>query len=274
MRSYYNADPVFPCPLFCSAANMPIADPRQSLSTVGNSVITLGKVRDTELKQDIPIFKVQGKNGFFFTSKMAVDADGAYNAYHPNNICGLDYLKNAYNSGKWYGVVTDDSGNPVTQTASSPAPGYYISPTSLEDCSKSPYDPTRYTNSQRIPYFVLPTLGNANNFFGAKPGDFGVVLNKKNGKMSCAIFADIYPIEYSNPPRIGEGSMALADALGINNNPKAGGIYEKTILYIVFPGTGAGRCTLRTIEEIVENAKLNFQVWGGMEQVKALQMYI
>jgi hypothetical protein len=35
-----------------------------------------------------------GQTAFFYQSKMSIDADGAPNAYHPDNI-GLDDLKNA-----------------------------------------------------------------------------------------------------------------------------------------------------------------------------------
>ena len=74
-------------------------------------------------------------SAFFYESGMMIDADGGYHAYHPDNKSGLDYLGNAGKPGNWWALVTDDgkpSGNPVVQSSSDPAPGFYISTTSLE----------------------------------------------------------------------------------------------------------------------------------------------
>lgn len=260
-------------PYNLSKANNPVANPVNPglpINCISTEVESLGKVWDADLRQNIPILKVKNKNGFFYTSKMAIDADGDYRAYHPNDICGLDSLDHAYYQGKAYGLVIDKSGKPVIQKDTDPAPGFYISPTTLYDRNKAPDDPRAYAYSQRIPYFVLPVAEGLNNFYGAGPGDFGVVINNSNYQMSYAICGDIYPLT----DRIGEGSMALADSLGINNNPRLGGLFERKILYIVFPKSGAGNGQLRTIEAIVENGEMNFEAWGGMAQVKALRNYI
>ena len=70
-------------------------------------------------------------------------------------------------------------------------------------------------NSETIPYIVVPPqlLTKA----GVKLGDFAVVLNTKNQKLCYAIVADLGP---SN--RIGEGSIALANAIGV---PLGGGAH-------------------------------------------------
>jgi hypothetical protein len=49
-----------------------------------------------------------------FSAGMQIDADGAPNAYGPNNT-GLDYTANAKNGDNWVGVATDSSGKPVVQ---------------------------------------------------------------------------------------------------------------------------------------------------------------
>ena len=67
---------------------------------------------------------------------------------------------------------------------------------------------------------------------GARPGDFAVVFNQRNGKSSYAIFGDVGPFD-----RIGEGSMALAENLGIRSDARNGGA-RRGILYLVFPGSG------------------------------------
>jgi hypothetical protein len=40
-------------------------------------------VYDVKLSIDIPIYHIQNKKGFFFTSRIDIDADGAYRACHP-----------------------------------------------------------------------------------------------------------------------------------------------------------------------------------------------
>jgi hypothetical protein len=94
---------------------------------------------------------------------------------------------------------------------------------------------------------------------GAKLGDFAVVVNKKNGKLSFAIFADGGP-----PNKLGEGSIALADSLGIPSNPRRGGA-AKDVLYLVFPSSGNQKP--RTLEEIKSEAGRLFEAWGGLSQL-------
>jgi hypothetical protein len=66
-----------------------------------------------------------------------------------------------------------------------------------------------------IPYVVLHPK--ALNY--ARLGDFATVVNLQNGKISEAIVAD----ESSANLPVGEGSIALAQALGIDSNPRTGG---------------------------------------------------
>src|SRR5258708_6411524 len=68
---------------------------------------------------------------------------------------GLEYLSNAGRPGNWLGRVTDNgmpSGSLVVQTADDPAPGFYVSPTALEDRSRKGSDPRRYVNSEAVNY--------------------------------------------------------------------------------------------------------------------------
>src|SRR5882724_3921588 len=148
-------------------------------------------------------------SAFFYEAGMAIDADGGYHAYNPDGKSGLDYLSNAGHPGNWWGLVTDNgkpSGNPVIQTKSDPAPGFYVSATSLEDPSLKARDPRRYVDAESINFFVLPgKLG-----LGVKLGDFGVVIRPEKSDYDYAIYADIGPAS-----KIGEASIALAAALGI-----------------------------------------------------------
>jgi hypothetical protein len=166
-----------------------------------------------------PVWKWNGLSTVFYKSGMTIDADGAPKAYHPkpDDSKGLDALENAGEPGNWWALVTDNgkpSGNPVIQKAGDPAPGFYISMTALEDTSKARTDPRRYVDSSQIPYIVLP----GNHSAGAKLGDLAVVFNGENGRIANAIYADIGP---SN--KIGEGSVALAEVLGIPSSPRTGG---------------------------------------------------
>jgi hypothetical protein len=68
-----------------------------------------------------------GVRGFFYKSGLAVDADGAFRAYHLTDRLGLDSLCHAGHTGSWWALVTDNgkaSGRPVVQRKSDPASGY------------------------------------------------------------------------------------------------------------------------------------------------------
>jgi Fungal chitosanase of glycosyl hydrolase group 75 len=196
---------------------------------------------------------------FFFRAGLAIDADGAPHAYHPKDDPGLDYLENAGEPGDWWALVTDtgeSDGDPIIQGSQDLAPGFYISTTTLEDQSKKRTDPKRYVDSEAIPFFVLPN----NKQFGAKLGDFGFVVNSANGKSCGCVFADTGPDD-----ELGEGSIALAKALGIDANPRDGGV-DDGLAYIVFPSSGPGWPS--SADEIKKKATKLFETWGGMEKIK------
>ena len=216
----------------------------------GQLLVNFEMRHDGDPERDVPIGRLRGSSAFFYESGMTIDADGAPNAYHPDNT-GLDDLANAGTPGRWEGLAKDPYGEPYIQGPDDPYPGYYVSSTALADRSKPPNDPTRYVDASKIPFIVLP--GGMARQFGARPGDFAAVFNQRNGQSSYAIFGDVGPFD-----RIGEGSMALAENLGIRSDARNGGA-RRGILYLVFPGSGNGRP--RTIEEInAEGTKL-LQAW-------------
>jgi len=187
--------------------------------------------------------------------RMTIDADGAPNAYNPDDT-GLDALANAGAPAHWDGVITDRSGNPLIQQKSDPFPGYYISCTSLSDETKHFTDPTGYVDASKIPYVVLPQ--DIAERGGAKLGDFAVVMNLRNGKSSFAIYADI--------GTLGEGSVALADALGIWSDARQGGASDE-ILYLLFPGSGNRKP--RMMSEIQSEGEKLVYRWGGMKELSS-----
>jgi len=201
----------------------------------------------------ISVWKLSGGSAVFFVAGMTIDADGSPRAYHPGNT-GLDDLENVHGDAGWAGIVLED-GEPVVQGPADPAPGYYVSQTSLEDWTKRAKDPNRYVDSEKIPFIVLPSdvAGTA----GVRVGDFAVVRNLRNGRYSPAIFADM-------GPALGEGSIALARALGINSDPRRGGTY-RGVLYVVFPHSGNRRP--RPLEEINDMSGRLLSDCGGIDRI-------
>lgn len=177
------------------------------------------------------VVRLAAAGALVFESGMQVNADGSPRAYHPQDhpgLDGLDYLGNAGNPGRWWGIATDNGkmdGNPIIQGPDDPAPGFYVSTTSLQDPKYSIGDPRRYVNSETTNYIVLP-LGLQR---APKLGSRAIVVNLRNMMIAFADFADWGPHD-----RIGEGSIALAKALGVPPNPRNGGVADG-ILYIVFP---------------------------------------
>ncbi|HEY6442743.1 MAG TPA: glycoside hydrolase family 75 protein [Candidatus Acidoferrales bacterium] len=211
--------------------------------------------RGGQAVRQVPIWRLQNDAAFFFTSSLMIDADGAPNAYNPEDT-GLDDLSNAGQPGHWDGIIADEEGNPVVQGPDDPSPGYYISCTALSDWTKGRIDPTRYVDASKIPYIALP--GELAHESGARLGDLAVVVNTRNGRSAYAIFADI--------GRLGEGSIALADNLGIWSDARQGGRWGG-ILYLVFPGSGEHRPM--SLEEINARTETLFHDWGGMEHVRS-----
>jgi hypothetical protein len=229
----------------------------------GEPLLNFQMSHQGEEEREIQIWHLPGNEAFFFEAGMTIDADGAPNAYHPDNT-GLDDLANAGAPGTWEGLAKDADGQPILQGPNDPFPGYYISATALSDHSKPLNDPARYVDASKIPYIVLP--GSFARQIGARPGDFSVVLNQRNGKSSYAIFGDVGPSD-----RIGEGSVALAENIGIRSDARNGGT-RRGILYLVFPGSGNGRP--RTVEEINSQAERLLEDWGGNPKLTACTVTI
>jgi len=243
----------------CNAESAPPSGGQNSgMDCFNQQLLSFQVSHDSEPAREIPILHLPDNPAFFFASGMTIDADGAPNAYHPDNT-GLDDLANAGAPGNWQGLAKDEVGVPYVQGPNDPFPGYYVSATALSDRNRAVSDPLRYVDSSKIPYIVLP--GGFARQMGARPGDFAVVSNLRNGKSSYAIFGDVGPSD-----RIGEGSMALAENLGIRSDARIGGT-RGGILYLVFPGSGNHQP--RSVEEInLEGEKL-LQDWGGSVRLAA-----
>jgi len=183
-----------------------------------------------------------------FVAAMRVDADGALRAYHPDDAPGLDRLQHAGASGNWWGIVTEDGtpgGEPVVQGEGDPAPGFHVSQTSLADPDKELADPQRYVDAVTVPYLALQEQFVTE--LGCKLGDFALVTRDAGDgstRSSAAIFADVAAPELP----VGEGSIALAERLGVPPDPRSGGTNWASVHYVLFCGSGNGRP--RSVAEI------------------------
>lgn len=172
-----------------------------------------------------------------FESGMAIDADGALRAYHPDDV-GLDRLAHAGEPGNWWALATDDTtpgGTPLVQGEDDPAPGYYVATTSLYDPSRAYDDPRRYVDSETVPYVALPAP--FTEALGCRLGDLAwIERTSLDGTVhrSAAIFADVAP---PSAP-LGEGSVALAERLGVPSDPRGGGTFRVSVEYVLFCGSG------------------------------------
>jgi hypothetical protein len=230
-------------------------DDKVAMSCAPSLLFNFQDYRHGELRREVPVWRMPQSSAFYFDAGMTIDADGAPNAYNPENT-GLDDLKNAGEPGNWGGLAKDKDGNPYVQGPNDPFPGYYVSCTSLTDRDKDDSDPSKYVDAAKIPFVVLPREVVQES--GTRIGDFAVVLNLRNGRSSYAIFADV--------GTMGEGSVALAKRLGIDSDAREGGT-RGPVRYLVFPGSGNGRP--RTFDEITAVTEKLFQDWGGAEQINA-----
>lgn len=187
-----------------------------------------------------------------FRSGLKINADGSPKAYHPQNI-GVDYLSNAGKPGNWWGIACDSFGFPYIQSQSDPCPGYFVSTTSLVDSSKKLSDPSRYLDSEKVPFIVVP-----NGYTNL--GNFAMLLNTKNGHTCGAIVGDV-------GPKLGEGSIYLAEQLGINSSPKNGGV-DDGILTVIFEATSQGFIT--DCDRIQAWSHKYFKEWGGVGKFSIL----
>jgi hypothetical protein len=221
--------------------------------------------------QNVSILKA-GNAVLYRLPIMAIDLDGAPNAYHPPTAGyphgngpgeGLEDLRNASANlddgpnAKWVGIVTDAAGKPVTQKEGAFA-GFYVSTTTLEDPRFPTDDPRRYMDATKIPYVVLNPI--LRQKAGLDVGDLAaVVLNPASSKIAFGVVADIGPRQ-----GLGECSKALATLL-----VRPRGVEGADLVYIFFPTPEKRK--VRTAEEIQTETEALFTGWGGIARVQALR---
>ena len=205
---------------------------------------------------------------FYVTERMAIDADGAPNAYHPQDR-GIDALANAgFPNGGWKSILAvdpHDPARPFVQPAG-PFAGFFVSKTTLQDPTRAETDPARYVDSTRVPYLVFPGAFHALTGTGTM-GDLAMARNLRTGAVTAAIVADGGP---RNAP-LGEVSITLATNLGgVNVNPRNGsGMPRGPFLYALFPRTRLTPKWPATIEAIEAGANAALAAIGGWDRMLA-----
>lgn len=112
-----------------------------------------------------------------------------------------------------------------------------------------------HVDAERVPYIVLPQTGAQNEEFysqtGVGLGDIAAVIYR--GRLEFAFVADVGP-----PDMIGEGSVALAQALGHNPFVVRNGqkLVDRAIpggvIYIVFPASRLQGATPENVLELLQ----------------------
>jgi hypothetical protein len=199
---------------------------------------------------------------------MAIDADGAPNAYHPKNI-GIDANGNAgFPNGGWRNVILPDPAHPSRPYVQMEGEfaGFFLSMTTLQDRTRPATEPTRYVDSRNVPYVVFP--GDFFKMAGTgELGVLGVARNLRTGQTSPMIFADSGGTDHA----LGEVSIRLAENLGGQNvNPRTGsGAPRGPFAYVIFPGSQASPPWPLTLEELKQWTDAELAKIGGWESVAA-----
>lgn len=195
------------------------------------------------------VYRQKDNLAYAYTTKhYSVDADGAPNAYHPDDLgkhcytdqhTGLDCLRHAgYPNTRWWNkVLVPDPKNSrkAYVQPSGPYQGYFVCMTSLRAPGGDKYATETYVDASRVPFVVIPTgfnkLPNV-----ASQGDVGFATHLESGLTTPFIVADYGG---GSDAELGESSVALFEALGGKNvNARNGaGVNKGTYQYIVFPRT-------------------------------------
>jgi Fungal chitosanase of glycosyl hydrolase group 75 len=215
------------------------------------------------------LWRLPGSAAYFYTTeRMAIDADGAPDAYHPGDE-GIDALANAgHPNGGWRSVLVvdpSDHARPYVQP-SGEFEGYFVAMTTLRDETRPVTDPGRYVDSGRIPYMVFPGAFHAITGTGTF-GDLALARNLDNGRRSAAIVADAGPRDAG----LGEVSIRLAENLGGRDvDPRNGaGMPNGRLVYVVFPESKERPAWPVEVSRLEARAGELLDAVGGWERILA-----
>ena len=208
-----------------------------------------------------------------------IDADGAPNAYHPDDLgkhCisggavrGLDCPANAGYPGTswWRNVLLPDpmDKNRAYVQKSGPYEGFFLSQTTLTDNSKPVTSVERYVDASAVPYIVFPGPFSARKGTGHM-GDLGYAMNLDTGQGSAFVVAEVGP-----KAALGEMSIALAKTLGGQEVSARTGLEGSVgrLLFIVFPYSRQLPSWPLSADRLQELVAQLLEQNGGLETVKA-----
>jgi hypothetical protein len=231
--------------------------PAPEIETVRNDI--------SDGERNVKVRRIKGTKPVFFKAKLAIDADGAARAYHPDkqNPDALDDIGNANSFSKKFIQGKSKNG----KVGRGPRPGFFVSATSLQ--RGQDFDADAFVDAEFIPYIVLP----AHLADGISPGDLCTIVNMKNFRTTSAIFAD-------TNPHVGEASVRAAINLHVKDPSfpitklaRAGGDEAANYVYIVYPGsrfTPSASAPHWPADKIDETATPLFDAWGGLDMVKRI----
>jgi hypothetical protein len=149
--------------------------------------------------------------GIIFLAGMAIDADGAPNAYGPSGTEPSDYLANAGSKSDCWGMACDSDGNPYVRKVYHPYQAYYVSTISLQNAQFPDTNPDHNLNSVEIPFIVLPT----SDSLSCQTGDLGLIYNINTDD-------NTYIIVGNRGPNVREAIICAARCLSVDCGPKTG----------------------------------------------------
>ena len=229
------------------------------------------------------LFRNTDKTAYSYkTSHSRIDADGAPNAYHPDDVgkncthephLGLDCPANAgYPNTTWWDsvlVVDPQNSHHAYVQPSGAFKGFFVAKTWL---AASPavddgLSATNYVDATKIPYIVFPGTDFAQLAGTGNRGDIGIAWNLSNGKWTPFVVADQGG---GSEAKLGEGSIALYEALGGHdiNAPNGAGVAPGEMLFVVFPKSAKIPRWPRTLNSIKEQADSLLASVGGLEKFK------
>jgi hypothetical protein len=198
------------------------------------------------------LMKINGKPVYWdgevisYHGEMTCCADGSPRCYGPAGCSPepLDYLGNAgsYETG-WWGIVTDNNGTPIFQQPGHPEkhpfPGLYISCTAYKHAEYPKEDCRAWVDAEKVKFSVIPSsvrMAVNPKFLGCR----ATITDQKTHQSLEVVCCEIGPSHH-----LGEASMAVCAAFGLNSDPKTGGSCDKKRwLYKFYPGVPAPGWTL------------------------------
>ncbi|OKB66317.1 hypothetical protein BHU62_12200 [Serratia marcescens] len=233
--------------------------------------------------------EIPGLAYVFRVNTLGINADGAPNAYsyedhqalqgkcpskEKYHYRGLDCPANAgykIKGMKWQNVlVVDKSTGDAFVRQSGEYKGFLVAKTRLQDPKiVDETDKNKWVNSDVVPYWTFPGQTSFSLKEGTgRVGDIGYVINKKTGKSSAFIIADVG----GSATAFGEVSLQLARNLGAKNpDPIRGGDIDGDYYFVIFPKTGMTPLwpvSNLTIEKIAEE---RLSKVGGINAITSCQ---